>query len=109
MFPDLLPKQSNTEALSQMSENKTQFGAIDGHLLDRKKNDNLLEIQAGFKFRHDILNTSLFFKTNNTSSIASQDYQNQVQYNSSDFYFKSKYLYKKKRCLTNSVRTGESA
>ncbi|MBB1192657.1 TonB-dependent receptor [Flavobacterium sp. SOK18b] len=95
LFPDLFTKQSNTEALSQMSENKMQFAAIDGHLLDRKKNDNLLEIQAGFKFRHDILNTSLLFKTNNTSSIASQDYQNQVQYNSSDFYFKSKYSYKK--------------
>jgi CarboxypepD_reg-like domain len=95
LFPDLFPTQSNTEALSQTSENKMQFGAIDGHLLDRKKNDHLLEVQAGFKFRQDILNTALLFETNNTSTVASQDYQNQVQYNTSDIYFKSKYLYKK--------------
>ena len=97
LFADLFPTQSNTEALSQMSENKMQFGAINAHLLNRKKNDNLLEVQAGYKFRQDILNTTLLFETNNTRTVASQDYQNQAQYNTSDFYFKSKYLYKKGR------------
>jgi hypothetical protein len=95
LFTDLFLAQSNAKTLSQRSENKMQFGGIDLHLLDRKKNENLLEVNAGFKFRQDILNTALFFENNNTSTIASQDYMNQAQYNTSDLYFKSKYLYKK--------------
>lgn len=97
LFQDLLPTGITANNVMQMSENKMKFFGFESHLLDKKENKNLLEIKAGYKNRYDILNSKLEFSQNDTITNAPEKYNNNVKYNSSDAYFKSKYNYVKGR------------
>ncbi|TGD58738.1 carboxypeptidase-like regulatory domain-containing protein [Flavobacterium humi] len=96
LFPDLFSGQ-NVDKVIQQSENKMQFSAIDGNLLDRKRNGSLLEVKTGLKHRQDILNTRLMFQENNTIATVPEEYQNSGKYASMDAYLNAKYSYKKGR------------
>ena len=71
-----------------------QFVGINGHLLDRKDNGHLLEIQVGNEFRKDRLETSLILLEDNIVIESPEDYQNETSYQVNDFYLKTKYLLK---------------
>jgi hypothetical protein len=93
-FQDLFPDTKNINNVKQLSENQMQFAGFEAHLLDRKTNGNLLELQFGNQFRKDNLYTSLYLRDNNNIIDEPVDYQNNISYSSNDLYFNSKYRLK---------------
>ncbi|MHB0753632.1 carboxypeptidase-like regulatory domain-containing protein [Polaribacter sp. M15] len=92
-YADLFPN-TNTNNVNQQSTNKMLFAGINAHLLDRKENGNLLEIQLGNEFRKDNL-TSVFTLLEDESVLKNPiDYQNNINYLTNNGYFKTKYRYK---------------
>lgn len=93
-YQDLFPNSSNANNVKQQSSNKMQFAGINAHVLDRKENDDLLELQIGNEYRKDRLSTLFSLFENNTLLDAPEGYQNQTTYQVNDLYFKSKYRIK---------------
>ena len=98
-YQDLFPDLNNTNNVSQLSKNKMTFVGFETHLLDRKENGNLLELQIGNQFRKDLLFTSFALKENNITLNLPASYQNNINYSSNNLYFKTKYRLK----LNNDV------
>ena len=95
-YQDLFPSL-NSNNVRQSNKNNLEFAGIEGHLLDRKKNGNLLEIQFGNQLRKDKLISSFELKENTNIIGTPEDYQNNVIYTSNDLYLKTKYLLKYKK------------
>ena len=95
LYQDLFSK--NADNVGQFSENKMQFAGFEGHLLDRKKNGGLLEIQFGNQIRKDGL-ISLFQLKDGVAVVdVPLNYQNQIIYMTNDLYLNSKYRFKFKK------------
>jgi hypothetical protein len=95
-YQDLFPSFLNINNAQQLSENKMQFTGFEAHLLDRKENGNLLELQFGNEYRKDELLSSFLLKEDNTTLETPTNYQNNTTYSVNDLYFKSKYRIKLK-------------
>jgi len=93
-YQDLFPNFLNINNVQQLSENKMQFAGFEAHLLDRKENGNLLELQFGNEYRKDELLSSFLLKEENTILETPTDYQNSTTYSVNNLYFKSKYRIK---------------
>jgi hypothetical protein len=92
IYQDLF--NQNTNNIAQTSENKMQFAGFEAHLLDRKNNGELLEIQFGNQFRKDDLISHFQLKSNETVINEPLDYQNQLSYFTNDLYLIAKYRFK---------------
>ncbi len=93
-YQDLFPDATNANHVKQQSNNQMQFAGVSAHLLDRKPNGNLLELQFGNEFRKDKLNTEFSILENETTLEQPINYQNNTTYTVNDLYIKSKYRYK---------------
>ncbi len=93
-YQDLFPSFLNTNNVQQLSKNKMQFAGFEAHLLDRKENGNLLELQFGNEYRKDELLSSFLLKEDNAILETPTDYQNITTYSVNNLYFKSKYRIK---------------
>jgi hypothetical protein len=96
-YQDLFPTISNANNVAQLSKNKMQFAGFDAHLMDRKQNGNLLELQFGNKYRNDKLFSNFLIKQENTVLEKPVAYQNNTTYTTNNMYFKSKYRLKIKQ------------
>tara|TARA_R110000751_G_scaffold146601_2_gene250785 strand:- start:20342 stop:22165 length:1824 start_codon:yes stop_codon:yes gene_type:complete len=94
LYQDLFPEYSAANNIYQVSNNQMQFVGVNAHILDRKSNGHLLELQLGNQFREDKLNTSFTLLEDNVSLHQPIEYQNQTKYQVNDLYFKSKYRIK---------------
>ncbi|AEH00945.1 carboxypeptidase-like regulatory domain-containing protein [Lacinutrix sp. 5H-3-7-4] len=92
-FQDLFPNNDGNN-IEQQNLNEMQFVGVNAHLLDRKTNGDLLEIQIGNEFRKDKLISNFSIKQNNTLLSSPVGYQNSTIYHVNDLYVKSKYLLK---------------
>ncbi len=90
-YQELFPETPSGNNVSQSIANKMQFAGIDAHLLDRKKNGHLLELQLGNEFRIDKLETTFSLLKDDTLLRNPDDYQNQTTYKTNELYLKSKY------------------
>jgi len=93
-YQDLFPANINTNNVSQQSTNQMQFIGINVHLLDRKDNGHLLELQLGNEYRRDKLATIFSLLEDNTILEQPSGYQNQTNHQINDLYFKTKYRLK---------------
>nr|WP_316933201.1 carboxypeptidase-like regulatory domain-containing protein [Maribacter thermophilus] len=93
-YQDLFPDSENANNVTQLSENQMQFAGINAHLLDRKKNGDLLELQLGNEYRKDELSTTFSLLEDETLLERPNGYQNETNYQVNDLYFKSKYRLK---------------
>ncbi|WP_008637998.1 TonB-dependent receptor [Bizionia argentinensis] len=93
-YHDLFPSVSTADNVTQKSNSQMQFAGINAHLLNRKKNGDLLELQIGNAFRKDKLSTAFSLLENNLVLEAPEGYQNHTAYLVNDLYFKSKYRLK---------------
>lgn len=92
LFQDLFSVNANDT--KQFSENSMQFAGVEGHLLDKKENGDLLELKGGSQFRLDHLNTR-FDLVDNQDHVATPDgYQNNLKYGTTDIYAAVKYRFK---------------
>ena len=94
LYQDLFPEISNANNISQISENQYQFIGVEGHLLEKKQNGNLLEFKLGNELRIDDLRSIFNIKNNNILLENPDGFQNTVEYRTNDLYFKTKYLFK---------------
>jgi CarboxypepD_reg-like domain len=93
-YQDLFPTYVNANSVEQQSENQMQFSGFEAHLLDRKENGDLLELQFGNTFRKDKLNTTFILFENSTVLENPNGFQNITEYQTNDLYLKTKYRYK---------------
>jgi hypothetical protein len=93
-YQDLFPSNINANNVKQQSTNQMQFAGVNTHLLDRKENGNLLELQLGNEFRKDKLQSTFSLLENNTVLEQLNGYQNETNYQVNDLYLKSKYRLK---------------
>lgn len=90
LFEDLFAT-SNVNNVKQTINNEMQYLGLNAHFLDRRKNENLLEAQVGNEYREDLLNTVFQLLENDTTLNLPLGYQNQINYQTNDLYFKGKY------------------
>ncbi|AMC10737.1 hypothetical protein Lupro_05545 [Lutibacter profundi] len=93
-YQDLFPSSTNANNVQQQSENQMQFAGFEAHLLDRKINGDLLELQFGNEFRKDKLNTIFTLFENFTILETPNDFKNNTEHQTNDLYLKTKYRYK---------------
>jgi hypothetical protein len=93
LFQDLIPDNTISNAVSQISENKMKFFGFEVHLLNKKEKGNLFEVKSGFKNRYDVLNSKLSFNQDQSTFDAPNEYSNQGSYSVKDAYVKSKFNY----------------
>ncbi len=93
-YQDLFPEVTNANNVLQLSKNQMQFAGINAHLLDRKANGNLLELQLGNEFRKDKLSTAFSLLEDDMVLEQPNNYQNQTAYQVNDLYIKSSYRLK---------------
>lgn len=92
ILQDLFTENANNT--KQFSENKMQFAGVEGHVLDKKKNGDLLELKIGNQLRIDQLNTQFELLNNNTLLSLPNNYQNKLTYATNNLYFDTKYRFK---------------
>lgn len=93
-YEDLFPNLNNANNVKQQSTNQMQFAGINAHLLNRKENGHLLELQIGNEYRKDKLATQFKLLEDNIVLEQPNGFQNQTNYQVNDLYFKSKYRLK---------------
>jgi hypothetical protein len=93
-FEDLFTNFNTANNVQQSSDNQMQYVGLNAHLLDKKFNDNLLELQLGNSYRKDKLNTTFSILENNILLENPEGFQNRTTYQINDLYLKSKYIYK---------------
>jgi hypothetical protein len=94
LFDDLFPQ--NADNTKQFSQNKMQFVGVEAHLLDKKKNGDLLEVKIGNQLRIDNLNTRFELLNNQNNLAFPINYQNNLTYSTNDLYASVKYRFKLK-------------
>lgn len=95
-YQDLFHSNTNANNVNQQSANQMQFNGVNAHLLDRKDNGHLLELQLGNEFRRDRLQSTFSLLENNIVLEQPNGYQNETNYQVNDLYLKSKYRLKVK-------------
>jgi hypothetical protein len=93
-YQNLFTPNTTANNVSQQSNNQMQFAGVNAHLLDRKDNGHLLELQLGNEYRKDKLQSTLSLLENNTVLEQPNGYQNETNYQVNDLYLKSKYRLK---------------
>jgi hypothetical protein len=93
-YQDLFSENTNANNVMQLSENQMKFAGINAHLLDRKENGHLIELQLGNEYRKDKLSTTFSILEDETLLEQPSSYQNETNYQVNDLYFKSKYRLK---------------
>ncbi|WP_299062513.1 carboxypeptidase-like regulatory domain-containing protein [uncultured Polaribacter sp.] len=94
LYQDLFTNATNADNVQQLSTNKMTYAGINVHLLDRKENDNLVELKLGNEFRKDNLKTVFSLLEDKTVLDKPTDYQNNTSYLVNNSYLKTKYRYK---------------
>lgn len=92
LYGGLFSQSANN--IAQFSENQMQFMGFEGHLLDRKKNGDLLEIKLGNQYRKDKLNTHFQIRSDENLISEPTEHQNKTSYSTNDLYLNSKYRFK---------------
>lgn len=85
---------NNANNTKQFSENKMEFLGVEAHLLNKKKNGDLLEIKIGNQLRIDNLDTRFELHQNENNLAIPNGYQNNLIYTSNDLYLSAKYRFK---------------
>ena len=93
-YDDLFPDPDTTNNVKQHNTNQMQFIGLNMHLLDRKQNDNLFELQLGNEYRKDKLVTIFSLFENEMLLSNPAEYQNNTIYKVNDLYLTGKYQYK---------------
>ncbi|UQD55771.1 TonB-dependent receptor [Flavobacterium sp. K5-23] len=92
LYQDLFGQNANNSI--QTSENKMQFAGFEAHLLDKKNNGDLLEIQFGNQLRIDNLRSGFQLRMDDYGIGEPVNYQNNLNYSSDNMYLSTKYRFK---------------
>ncbi len=90
-YEDLFQGAEEVNNVAQLIKNNMQFAGIEAHLMNRRENGNLLEVQAGNQYRRDKLNSSFQLKEDENILQLPPGFQNITRYSTNDLYLKAKY------------------
>lgn len=93
-YQDLFPSLSTATNVKQQSTNQMQFVGVNAHILDRKENKNLLEMQLGNELRVDKIATTFAVLNDEIVLNEPENFQNKTSYHVNNLYLKSKYRLK---------------
>src|SRR5699024_6575213 len=79
-YQGLFPENSEVNNVKQLNKNQMQFAGVNAHLLDRKENGHLFELQLGNEYRKDKLLTTFSLMEDETLMEQPTGYQNQTNY-----------------------------
>ncbi|WP_103865435.1 carboxypeptidase-like regulatory domain-containing protein [Aquimarina sp. I32.4] len=96
IFEELFPSVQGVDNIVQFSKNELNYAGIKAHILDRKKNKDVLDFGVGYEFREDKLFSDFFLKENQTIILNPKGYKNSINYTTHDLYFSSGYRKKLK-------------
>jgi hypothetical protein len=96
LFEELFPT-TQANAVSQQLTQQMTFVGIEGHLLHRKGNEDLMELKIGNAYRQDALNSRFALLNGATTLALPEGFQNQTLYSVNDLYATAKYQYKLKK------------
>ncbi|WP_271782461.1 carboxypeptidase-like regulatory domain-containing protein [Aquimarina algiphila] len=91
LFEELFPAVQEVNRIQQFSENEFKYTGIKAHVLDRKKNKDLLDFSVGYEFREDELFSDFFLKENENIVLNPEEYKNSIKYQTHDLYLSSGY------------------
>uniref|UniRef100_UPI0040493EDF carboxypeptidase-like regulatory domain-containing protein n=1 Tax=Flavobacterium sp. TaxID=239 RepID=UPI0040493EDF len=94
IFSDLFSENATNS--KQFSEHKMQFAGAEAHLMDKRKNGDLLELKLGNQLRIDELNTRFELLQDENNLSFPNGYQNNLTYTTNDLYLSAKYRFKLK-------------
>lgn len=90
---DLFPNSENVNKQLQNSQNKMLFWGINAQWMKRKSKEDLLSFQIGNTYRKDFLNSEFSLLNDDLLIDQPEAYQNNLDYQVNDLYFKSQYRY----------------
>ncbi len=93
-YKDLFPQANSANNVKQISDSQMQFLGINAHILDRKKNGDLLEFQFGNEYRKDLLSSAFSVLENDITVLEPLGFQNNNTYGVNNLYVKTKYRFK---------------
>ncbi|ALU75191.1 TonB-dependent receptor [Tenacibaculum finnmarkense] len=93
LFRELFVNTNQVNNVKQYSTNDMQFAGVNFHVLNRRNNGSLFELQLGSKFREDKLTSDLSLLENTNVISMPVLYQNKTIYRVNDLYIKSRYFY----------------
>jgi hypothetical protein len=93
LFSDFFPVGG--DAVAQSSTTRMQSLAVEGLLMNRRANGNLLELRVGAHMRNDSIRSR--FEINEGNTTVDAPFSNQVRYLTNDLYAKVNYLLQFKR------------
>lgn len=102
-FEDLFPELEQADNVLQEINNSMQYMGFNAYLLDRRKNEDLFELQVGNEYRKDKLDSDLSFLNKKDLLDKPMAYQNEMNYQVNDLYLKSSYRHK----IRNIVLSGK--
>ncbi|MEI7830745.1 MAG: hypothetical protein WCI31_13295, partial [Prolixibacteraceae bacterium] len=91
IYRELFPGVAGADEVIQESADRMHYAGFEAHLMDRKANDNLLEVKIGNQFRSDNLSSGLSIKSNDNYLEAPYGFHNDLRYTTNDAYFKIEY------------------
>lgn len=89
--------ENNTSSVSEKVSNNMQYVGGEFHYLNRLENKDLLEIQVGTTYRIDNFQSSFFVEDTVDGVLTPTEYQNDLDYATTDFYSIAKYHLKLKK------------
>ena len=103
-YEDLFPQVTSANNVQQTSNSQMQFVGLNAHVLDRKKNGDLLEVQIGNEYRKDLLSSKFSILENNDVVLEPLGFSNNNKYSVNNLYAKTKYRLKiNEFSLTTSI------
>jgi hypothetical protein len=91
LFEELFSSTREVNNVAQFSKNEFNYTGVKAHVLDRKKNKDLLDFGIGYEFREDKLYSDFFLKENENIILNPQEYKNTTQYHTHDLYLSAGY------------------
>lgn len=90
-YEDLFVDVTNADNVQQSTEGKMRFLGFNAHILDRRENNNLFELQLGNTYRQDRL-LSMFSILDGLDLLDNPiNFQNNTTYSTIDLFFKGTY------------------
>ncbi len=91
LYKNLFQETDEVDNVAQLIKNNMQFAGVEAHLMDRRENGNLLELQAGSQYRKDRLNSSFQLKEGENIQQIPSGFRNSTTYSTIDYYIKNSY------------------
>ncbi|TPN87911.1 carboxypeptidase-like regulatory domain-containing protein [Aquimarina algicola] len=91
LFEELFPTIQDVSNIQQQTENKFTYAGFKAHILDRKKNKDILDFSIGYEFREDKLFSDFFLKDDENILSSPSAFKNTSVYKTHNLFAQGGY------------------